>query len=271
VLAQGGPPFRSDDPDTPGDGNWEINLGFLGQRSPFAGEYEVPNIDLNYGLGHRIQLKFEIPLSVAETRGDDAHIVAGPGNSLLGVKWRFYAHHPKSEVGKLRGERESTFGVSLYPQLMLNNPTRSVDRDIAEPGPQFLLPMEASSVLGKIRISGEVGYWFTSKDVPNSWIRGVVVGHEFRKDTELYTEFYDQREVKGNTLKPALRETTLGVGERMPITPGGRFRLIGMAGHSVIAATATNGQPGWIAYVGIQFLSASARRRSTDSMQADGR
>ena len=271
MFAQGGPPFRSDDPDTPGNRNWEINVGLIGQRNPFAGEYEVPNLDLNYGLGHRIQLKFEMPLSVTETRGDDAHVLAGPGNSLLGVKWRFYAHHPKSESDKLPGEKESTFSLSTYPQLMLNNPTRSVDRGVADPGPQFLLPVQASASLGPIRISGEVGYWFTHRqDVARSWIRGVVVGHEFRKDTELYAEFFDQKETGGNDLKPALRDTTLGVGGRLPLTHGGRFRLIGMAGHSVISATPANGQPGWIAYVGIQFLSSSGRRRSSDYMRADG-
>jgi hypothetical protein len=153
----------------------------------------------------------------------------------------------------------------------LNNPTRSLDRGIAEPGPQFLLPVEASGILGPIRISGEVGYWFTTKDVRRSWIRGVVVGHEFRKDTELYAEFFDQQEVGGNALNPTLRDTTLGMGGRAPITPGGRFRFIGMGGHSVISATPTNGQPGWIAYVGIQFLSSSSRRRSSDYMEAGGR
>jgi len=270
VFAQGGPPFRSDDPDTPGNRNWEINVGLIGNRNPFSGSYEVPNIDLNYGVGHRVQLKFEMPLSVAETRGDDAHVAAGPGNSLLGVKWRFYAHHPKSEGVKPPGERESTFGLSVYPQLLLNNPTRSVDRGIVDPGPQFLLPVEGSAILGPIRLSGELGYWFTNKDAPRSWIRGVVVGHEFRKNTELYAEFSDQKEVGGTDLKPALRETTLGVGERVPITPEGRFRLIGMAGHSVVPATPTNGQPGWIAYVGIQFLSSSSRRRSSDYMETGG-
>lgn len=271
VCAQGGPPFRSDDPDTPGNRNWEINLGFLGNRNPFAGSYEAPNIDLNYGLGHRVQVKFEMPLSIEETRGDDDHVSAGPGNSLLGMKWRFYAHHPKSEAGKQAGERESNFGLSVYPQLMLNNPTRSVARGIADPGPQFLLPVEASAVLGPIRLSGELGYWFTPKDVPRSWIGGVVVGHELRKDAELYAEFYDQKEVRETVLKPTLHDTTLGVGGRLPITTGGRFRLIGMAGHSVVSATPTNGQPGWLAYVGIQFLSASSRRRSSDYMAADGR
>jgi len=90
ALSQGGPPFRSDDPDTPGNGHWEINLGFIGQRSPFGGSYDTPNIDINYGVGSRIQLKYEVPLSIQETRGDSVHVAAGLGNSLLGLKYRFF-------------------------------------------------------------------------------------------------------------------------------------------------------------------------------------
>src|ERR1700704_2305111 len=84
TLAQGGPPFRSDDPDTPGNKQWEINLGFVGERNPTGGAYEVPNIDINYGLGHRIQLKYELPLSIQETRGEAGRVATGLGNSFLG-------------------------------------------------------------------------------------------------------------------------------------------------------------------------------------------
>jgi len=257
ALAQGGPPFRSDDPDTPGNRHWEINFGFIGERSPFGGSYETPNIDINYGLGNRIQLKYEVPLSIQETRGDSGRVAAGLGNSLLGMKYRFYQRRSKTE--NQQGEREIKYGVSIYPQLVLSNPTRSVAREIVEPGPQFLLPLEASARLGWMRISGEVGYWFSSKDVPNSWIRGVVVGHEFEKDTELYVELYDQDDVRSASAQK-LRESTLAVGGRLPIVKGHWLRLIGMGGHGLVTATPANGQPGWIAYVGIQFLSDRRRR-----------
>lgn len=257
VLAQGGPPFRSDDPDTPGNHHWEINLGFIGERSRFQGAYSTPDIDINYGLGNRIQLKYEVPLAIQEMRGDSGHVAAGLGDSLLGVKYRFYQRHSKTE--DQQGKREIKYGVSIYPQLVLSNPTRSVAREIVEPGPQFLLPLEASAKLGWVRISGEVGYWFSSKDVPNSWIRGVVVGHEFEKDTELYLELYDQDDVRSASVQK-LRESTLAVGARLPIVKGHWLRLIGMAGHGLVTATPANGQPGWIAYVGIQFLSDRRRR-----------
>ena len=83
LFGQGGPPFKSDDPATPGNQHWEINLGFMGERNAFGGSYTTPNIDVNYGVGNRIQLKYEVPLSIQEARGDSAHVAAGPGNSLL--------------------------------------------------------------------------------------------------------------------------------------------------------------------------------------------
>lgn len=262
ALAQGGPPFRSDDPDTPGNGHWEINLGFIGERSPFGGSYSTPDIDINYGVGQRIQLKYELPLGIGEIRGDSSHVSAGLGDSLLGVKYRFYQRHSKTRVED--GEREIKYSLSTYPQLLLNNPTRAVARGIAESAPQMLLPLEANANYGWIRISGEVGYWLTGKNVSNSWIQGIVAGHEFRKDTELYLELYDQQEVSIAAGTEKLRETTLGLGGRIPIVRSHWLRLIGMGGHGLVSATPANGQPTWIAYVGIQFLSDKRRRHGDE-------
>jgi hypothetical protein len=97
VCARAGPPFISDDPETPGNGNWEINECFIGDRNPQSGAYQTPDLDTNYGLGDRIQLKYELPLAVAETRpqpaqGTGGTVLAGLGESLLGFKFRFYEH-----------------------------------------------------------------------------------------------------------------------------------------------------------------------------------
>ncbi len=66
--AQGGPPFRTDDPETPGNRHWEVNFGFVGDRNATSGAYQVPDFDFNYGLGDRIQLKYELPIALEETR-----------------------------------------------------------------------------------------------------------------------------------------------------------------------------------------------------------
>src|SRR5271169_5245891 len=85
--AQGGPPFRTDDPETPGNKHWEINFGWVGDRNPMAGAYQVPDFDFNYGLGDRIQLKYELPIA---SHTDEHNVTnTGLGESLLGVKWRF--------------------------------------------------------------------------------------------------------------------------------------------------------------------------------------
>jgi hypothetical protein len=263
AFSQGGPPYRSDDPDTPGNGHWEINMGFIGERNSFAGSYDLPNLDINYGVGNRIQLKYEVPLSLAETRGDSSHVLAGLGNSLMGVKYRFYQRHSKSHVTD-DGEHEIKFSLSTYPQLLLNHPTNAVERGIVEPAPQFLLPLEASATYGWFRMSGEVGYWFTGKDIPDSVLFGGVIGHEFSKDVEAYAELFNQQEVGVAAGIQALHDTTFGVGGRLPIVKRHWLRLIGMGGHSLVTATPTNGQPGWIAYVGIQFLSDKRRRHGDD-------
>src|ERR1700761_2375135 len=131
---QAGPPFRTDDPETPGNKHWEINFGWIGNRNPAAGAYQVPDFDFNYGLGDRIQLKYELPIAIEEiqpqpaTAGSDAvpgQVIGGLGESLMGVKWRFYEHHPgdpwfkrnpppqKSAEGE---EPVVNFSISTYPQ-----------------------------------------------------------------------------------------------------------------------------------------------------------
>lgn len=177
--AQGGPPFRTDDPETPGNKHWEINFGWIGDRNPAAGAYQVPDFDINYGLGDRIQLKYEIPIAIEESLPQPAtptepsvpgHVIGGLGESLLGIKLRFYEHHAcdpaidgrfgtgllsvfshdgtesrssgetVAVTGDSSGAADShehvvNLSISTYPQLFLDNPTRSVPRGVVAPGP----------------------------------------------------------------------------------------------------------------------------------------
>src|SRR5580692_4506949 len=56
--AQGGPPMITDDSGTPGDGQWEINVAYQDDRTALARERSFPHVDLNYGWGDHIQLKY---------------------------------------------------------------------------------------------------------------------------------------------------------------------------------------------------------------------
>jgi hypothetical protein len=302
--AQGGPPFRTDDPETPGNKHWEINFGFIGDRNPGAGAYQVPDFDINYGLGDRLQLKYEIPIAIEETRPQGAatggsaampgQVIGGLGESLLGIKWRFYEHHPGDSLvngrfgtGLLEAlghhpavqtqpaeaaanstaeatEQVVDFSVSTYPQLFLDNPTRAVPRGLVAPGPQFYLPLEVNARVGPIRFDGEVGYNFGNHAVPQSWGRGLLVGHEFSDRTEAYLEIYDQQDANRvragqgvgqfATGLPKQRESTLGLGGRQALNKDKTLNLLLMAGRSFQAISVENNQPSWIAYVGLQVL-----------------
>jgi hypothetical protein len=154
--------------------------------------------------------------------------------------------------------------VSTYPQLFLDNPTRSVPRGVVAPGPSFFLPIEVNGRLGPIRFDGEVGYNFGNRNVPQSWGRGLLIGHEFSDSTEVYLELYDQQDanrihtVQGvgefETGETKQRQTTLGIGGRQALNKAKTRNLLLMAGRSFQTVTVDNSQPSWIAYVGVQVL-----------------
>ena len=308
ARAQGGPPFRTDDPETPGNKHWEINYGFIGDRNPAAGAYQVPDFDINYGLGDRIQLKYEIPIAIEETRATNQpspsaqdlspsaqeQVIGGLGESLLGIKWRFYEHHPNDPIihdrfgtgllglvqhhapttppaasGDSPGaadapEQVVNLSISTYPQLFLDNPPRAVPRGLVAPGPSFFLPIEINARIGPIRLDGEVGYNFGNHAVPQSWGRGLLIGHEFSDTTEAYLEIYDQQDA--NTIRPGQgigqfatgqtkqRETTLGLGGRQALNKAKTLNLLLMGGRSFQTISPNNSQPSWIAYIGLQTL-----------------
>jgi hypothetical protein len=113
ARAQGGPPFLTNDPGTPGDANWEINLGSMQSLARGGSAYQVPQLDINLGLGDRIQLTYEIPYALQDSAGQALH--GGWGNAFSGVKWRFL------DQGE-QGWQLSTFpqietGVSAHAQL----------------------------------------------------------------------------------------------------------------------------------------------------------
>jgi len=52
------------------------HFGWIGDRNPSAGAYQVPDFDFNYGLGDRIQLKYEIPIAIEETRTSQSRLAS---------------------------------------------------------------------------------------------------------------------------------------------------------------------------------------------------
>lgn len=174
LCAQGGPPMITDDPGTPGDGHWEINVALTTERRPGERITEMPLLDLNYGVGDRIQLKYEAAWLRLSENGDQHD---GLSNSLVGVKWRFY------DAG------EKAWSASTYPQLEFNNPgSHSDDRGLAEHGTGLILPLEVMKDFGAFEFNADLG--FVRHPDGNSWFGGVVLGREVAHGVELAGELH---------------------------------------------------------------------------------
>lgn len=228
AFAQGGPPYYSNDPGTPGNLQWEINLGYMPFLYPNSSISHTPDVDINFGLGDRLQLTYENAwLRVA----NPSPAKFGLGQDQLGFKWRFY-------------DKDSGFAVSLFPQLSINNPNNSVERGITPRGASLILPLEFAKKLGPIDLNWEAGYNLVHRG-PDGWLAGVVVGHEFTKNLELDAESYST-----GTFHASTDQETLEGGLRYKIHPP--VILLLMAGRSVQTAGTT--QPYFVGYFGLQFL-----------------
>ena len=111
ARAQGGPPMLTDDPGAPGDGQWEINTALLEERTSSARDRSFPNVDINYGLGEHIQLKYETGYLFSDGPGSNG-LRHDWDDSLLGLKWRF------------ADQDNAGVDLSVYPQLELQNSHR---------------------------------------------------------------------------------------------------------------------------------------------------
>jgi len=229
VIAQGGPPLITDDPETPGDGHWEINVAWTLSQKQNERLFAIPLLDINYGFGEHVQLKAEVPwLVLQERRGG---IQSGIGSANFGVKWRF-----------LNKDRHG-FAMSTYPQLEIRTSASSVRRGLIEQGGELRLPVEISRELGPVTIDGEVGYQVVQRE-KDEVLYGLVVAGEVNKRLELLSEIHGT--AKRNFTS---KELIFNVGGRFKMSK--HYTLLFSTGRSL--GRAVTGRPTLLAYVGCQF------------------
>jgi hypothetical protein len=179
----------------------------------------VPDVDINYGLGERIQLTFEnawLRVRDGGTPGSGAGVKYGLGQDQFGAKWRFYENE------------KSGLEISLFPQASVNNLNHSVRRGITPSGASLLLPVEFNKKLGAVNINWELGYNAVHL-APAGWIAGLLIGRDVSKKLELNAEYYAL-----GTFHNSTSQQTLDGGARYKLRPP--FILLLMAGRSVEGA-----------------------------------
>ena len=219
----------TDDPGTPGNGKWEINLATEFEHRPSETLYDLPEIDLNYGVGDHVQLTLQTA-PVLLKRSEHGPI-GGLGGTEAAVKWRFL------------DEESSGFDVSMFPRVIFSVLQSSVRRGLAEDGTRFQIPFQVAKSFGKIHGDFEIGP-LTSTVGHSEWLYGVVGGIDATRTTTLLAELSgtSQTNFQGDTLI-----ANFGVRHEFTKT---RF-LIASLGYELRSAD----QPrALIGYFGVQLL-----------------
>jgi hypothetical protein len=190
----------------------------------------VPDVDINFGLGDRIQLTYES--AWLRVQDPSSATKFGLNQSNFGVKWRFLDHG------------EDSLNISIFPQVFLNNPGDAVRRGITPASDTYLFPVEFSKKLGPVDVNYEAGYQFVHNG-PNGWLTGLVFGHDFTPRLEGDVEFYNQ-----GTFHPYDNQPVFDFGARYKIHRP--VILLFMAGRSLERTRPNQGY--FVGYFGLQFL-----------------
>ena len=229
AFGQGGPPMITDDPATPGNGKWENNFAITFEHRPDKTTFEVPKVDLNYGVGDRIQLTLQTAPVLSKRSGHG--LIGGVGATEAAVKWRFL------------DEATSGLDMSMFPRVIFNVSQSSVRRGLADDGTRFQIPFEAGKTFGRLHLNAEFGPRASTVG-RSEWFDGIVGGFDLTKSTMLMAELHDESRMNFSS-----NELTLNFGLRHEFTEN--YILIVSMGHELRSPD----QPtALIGYFGMQFV-----------------
>jgi hypothetical protein len=220
----------TDDPGTPGNRKWEINLAIAFEHRPNETAFDSPGIDLNYGVGEHIQLTLQGGPVLLKRSGHG--LIGGLGGTEAAVKWRFL------------DEEKSGFDMSMFPRVIFNIAQSSVRRGLAEDGTRFQIPFQVAKTFGRFHADAEFGP-LVSTVGRSEWLYGIVGGIDLSKTTEVMAEL--QGTSRTNFTQDVL---TVNVGLRQKLTDS--CILIASLGHELRAPQ--DESLAMIGYCGFQLL-----------------
>jgi hypothetical protein len=228
AFAQGGPPMITDDPGTPGDGKFEINLAIAFEHRPNETSFDAPTIDINYGVGDRIQLNLQGgPVLLKRS---DHGAIGGLGMTETAVKWRFI------------DDQKTGISMSMYPRILFNISESAARRGLAEDGTRFQIPFQFMKAFPGFDLDLEWGPLVGTVG-PAQWLYGIVVGKDVSKATSFMAELHgtSRTNFRGDVL-------TANVGVRQKLNDHCIF--IGSLGHELRSPETR----ALIGYAGVQLL-----------------
>jgi hypothetical protein len=177
ARAQGGPPMITDDPGTPGDKKWEINLAIAFEHRQGETAADSPAIDLNYGVGEHLQLTLQT--APVLLKREEHGLIGGLGGTEAAVKWRFLDQQKNGDG----------FDMSMFPRVIFNVVHSSPRRGLSEPGIRFQIPVQMAKTFGRWHADLEFGPHVSSVG-RSEWLGGIVGGLDVSKATLLMAELH---------------------------------------------------------------------------------
>jgi hypothetical protein len=225
---QGGPPMITDDPGTPGNGKFEINLAIAFEHRPGETAFDAPGIDINYGVGDRIQLTLQGG-PVLLKRSDHGWI-GGLGGTEAAVKWRFL------------DDQRTGVTMSMFPRVIFNISRSAARRGLADDGTRFQVPLQFAKAFPGFDLGLEWGP-LVSTVGPAQWLYGIVVAVDVSKTAAVMAELHGTSRTNFSD-----DELAVNIGVRQKLNEHCVF--IGSLGHELRSPEAR----AWIGYAGLQFV-----------------
>jgi hypothetical protein len=177
ARGQGGPPMITDDPGTPGDKKWEINLAFAFEHRSSETSSDLPAIDLNYGVGEHIQLTLQGGPVLLKRTGHG--LIGGLGGTEAAVKWRFLDQQKNGDG----------FDMSMFPRVIFNIASSSARRGLSRDGTRFQIPLQMAKTFGPWHADLEFGPHVGTVG-RGEWLYGIVAGLDASKRTLFMAELH---------------------------------------------------------------------------------
>lgn len=181
LCAQGSPPFYTDDAGTVSKRQWEVDTGFSMERSCGGDRFwQAPSVAFAYGLTDRLELDYSVSWIGQRLVGENAK--SGLGNSVAGVKWRFFENETED------------WALSLSPQVEFYNRASSHQRGLVEKNTEFLLPVQVQKSFGEIATALSFGRSFHAHDSRDAdgWLAGIAAGRKVSENLHAGVEFYGE-------------------------------------------------------------------------------
>jgi len=224
--AQAGPPLITNDPDTPGAGAWEINVAATGAHTGGVWDIDAPDLDINRGVGDRVQLSLHLPWSHRDTGGA---WMSGIGAAEFGVRWRFL------------DQARDGMAMAVQPMWISSFSSAAERRGLASSHSEFVLPLQAAHTFDHWVAGMEIARHFVT-DEPDAWQAGVFAQYDCAATVQCLAEL--------NTTWSDGPETIADLGARMAITP--HLNLMGSIGSQVDGPSGERADV--VFYLGAQLL-----------------